>query len=228
MDKNLLFTLVVLFSLLIVDNCFAQDRIVQGQVFTFDSIPLVNAQIKVKSSKQIVKTDSLGRFSLACNETDVFNVSATGFTTRKFKLKKDTKEVHINLALKQGEKNKELAFTSGHINEYDKISIEDNLNKPGFDFSQYTSMYEVIKNRFPGVQIYNGEIIIGGMHSLTGSSAALIVVDGVPSDHTILNSVSPTQVKSVKILRNVSAAIYGSRGANGVVIIETKKEAEKD
>ena len=84
-------------------------------------------------------------------------------------------------------------------------------------------MYELIRGRFAGVQIVNNEIIIRGINSINSSSAALIVIDGVPVDNSVLNTLPPIQVKSVNILKDGSAAIYGSRGANGVVIIETKK-----
>ena len=60
------------------------------------------------------------------------------------------------------------------------------------------------------------------MSSINSSNAALIIVDGVPSYSGVLNSLSPAQVKSISIVKDGSAAIYGSRGANGVVIIETK------
>ncbi|MBT6765191.1 MAG: TonB-dependent receptor plug domain-containing protein, partial [Prolixibacteraceae bacterium] len=59
--------------------------------------------------------------------------------------------------------------------------------------------------------------------SFNSSSAALIVLDGVISDASILNTISPIEVKSIDVLKDGGAAIYGSRGANGVVIIETKK-----
>jgi len=51
----------------------------------------------------------------------------------------------------------------------------------------------------------------------------LIVIDGIPSDESVLNTIPPIQVKSVNVIKDGSAAIYGSRGANGVIIIETKR-----
>jgi TonB-dependent SusC/RagA subfamily outer membrane receptor len=95
------------------------------------------------------------------------------------------------------------------------------------DFSQYSNLYEVIRGRFAGVQIVNGEIIIRGQNSINSSSSALIVVDGVPSNSSVLSSIPPIQVKSINILKDGSSAIYGSRGANGVVLIETKKGGDK-
>jgi TonB-dependent SusC/RagA subfamily outer membrane receptor len=97
------------------------------------------------------------------------------------------------------------------------------LNSDDLDFSQYSNIYELIKGRFAGVQVVNGEIIIRGINSINSSSAALIVVDGVPVDGSALNSIPPVQVKSINVIKDGSSAIYGSRGANGVVLIETKR-----
>jgi len=92
----------------------------------------------------------------------------------------------------------------------------------------YTDMYELIRGRFAGVQVQsNGDIIIRGVNSFNSSSSALIVIDGVPSNSGILSSLPPIQVKNISVLKDGGAAIYGTRGANGVVIIETKKGGDQ-
>jgi len=113
------------------------------------------------------------------------------------------------------------------VTDCSKLNAVANLNNDDIDFSQYTNMYELIQGRFAGVQVMNGEIIIRGVNSINSSSAALIVVDGVPSDNSILATLPPVQVKSIDILKDGSAAIYGARGSNGVVLIETKKAGDK-
>jgi TonB-dependent SusC/RagA subfamily outer membrane receptor len=218
---NFLFTIGLL--LLIGNVSFAQDRIIHGRVFTFDSIPLVKASIEVKSTKQVVYSDTLGYFSVGCAMEDQLKVSATGFSTVKFKTNEKVKVAIINLRLKPGDKNREIAIGYGYVRDADKLNAVATLNNKDLDFSQYSTMYELIRGRFAGVQIVNGEVIIRGTNSINSSSAALIVLDGVPVDNSVLNSLPPIQVKSVNILKDGSAAIYGSRGANGVVIIETKK-----
>ena len=85
-------------------------------------------------------------------------------------------------------------------------------------------MHDLMRGRFAGVKIEsNGDIIIRGVNSFNLSSAALIVVDGVQVDGSIMSTLAPSQVKSINVIKDGSAAIYGSRGANGVVLIETKK-----
>ncbi len=210
-------------AVLIATSVAAQDRIIHGRVFTFDSIPLINASVKVKSTKQTVQTDTTGKFSVAVNPKDILQVSAQGFYKQKAKLADNTKVALINLKLKPGEKNREIAIGYGHVSDRDKLNSVANLNSKDLDFSQYSNMYDLIKGRFAGVQVVNGEIIVRGVNSLNSSSAALIVVDGVAVGEGVLSSIPPVQVRSINVIKDGSAAIYGSRGANGVVLIETKR-----
>jgi TonB-dependent SusC/RagA subfamily outer membrane receptor len=201
----------------------AQDRVIHGIVTTFDSIPLINAEVKVLSSKQKVLTDTLGRFSVGSDHKDKLKVSAYGFYNQKVELNENTKFAAVNLKLKPGEKAREYAIGYGHVNDYERLNSLASLNNNDLDFSQYSNIYELIRGRFAGVQIINDEIIIRGQNSINLSSAALVVLDGVIIDSRTLNSISPIQVKSINVIKDGSAAIYGSRGANGVVIIETRR-----
>ncbi|WP_372946935.1 TonB-dependent receptor plug domain-containing protein [Mariniphaga sp.] len=218
-SKTLPLIAVLFFAL--ISN--AQERIVHGMVTTFDSIPLIDAEVQVRSTKQTVLTDTLGRFSVAVNPGERLKVSATGFFNQKVKLEEKTKFAAINLKLKPGEKNREYAIGYGHVSDRDKLNALASLNSDDLDFSQYSDIYDLIKGRFAGVQVVNGEIIIRGINSINSSSAALIVVDGVPVDGSALSSIPPVQVKSINVIKDGSSAIYGSRGANGVVLIETKR-----
>jgi len=86
---------------------------------------------------------------------------------------------------------------------------------------------DLIRGRFAGVQIMNDIIIIRGLNSVSSSNGALIVVDGQIVDNSALNNLPPSDIKNINIIKDGSSAIYGSRGANGVVIIETKKGKDK-
>jgi TonB-dependent SusC/RagA subfamily outer membrane receptor len=83
--------------------------------------------------------------------------------------------------------------------------------------SSYTNIYEMIQGKVPGVQVTGSKITIRGINSINLSTDPLFVVDGI-----VVNSidyVSPRQVKSISVLKGSDAAIYGSRGAGGVIII---------
>ena len=212
-------------TIFIVTKSYSQDRVIHGRVFTFDSIPVINAQISVKSTKQIVNSDSVGRFSVACNAEDVLNVFGEGFYKQKVKLDDKTKLAIVNLKLKPGEKNREIAIGFGHVADRDLLYSVSNLNNREMDFSQYSTMNELIQGRLPGVQVVNGEVFVRGISSIN-SHAALIVVDGVISDNSVLSMLPPSQVKNISVIKDGGSAIYGSRGANGVVLIETKNGGE--
>lgn len=223
MTKKILTPLFLLAAVYFALSAGAQDKIIHGMVTTFDSIPLSGAEVRIKSTKQTILTDSLGRFSATVNPGDKLKVSAYGFYNQKVKLEEKIKFAAINLKLKPGEKNREYAIGYGHVTDRDKLSALANLNSNDMDFSQYSTIQELIQGRFAGVQIVNGEVIIRGINSINSSSAALVIVDGVQVGGSVLNSIPPTQVSSINVIKDGSAAIYGSRGANGVLIIETKR-----
>lgn len=228
MDNRFFTHVLFLVCLLIACNVQAQDRIIQGKVTTFENIPLSGVEVQVKSTQQIVKTDTLGRFTAACNIKDKLSFFAHGFNKQSVKLKENTKFVAVNLHLKPGEKGKALAIGYGHVIDEDKLSAISSLRDDNDDFSKYTDMYELIRGRFSGVQIIGDEVIIRGNKTMGSSNAALIVVDGIERDGNILGILPPHTVKSIDILKDGGSAIYGSRGANGVVLIETKKGDENE
>lgn len=223
MRTNILRLLFLVLITIIATTSYAQERIIHGMVHTFDSIPLVGATVMVKATKQRVLTDTLGNFAIACNKSDKLKVSANGFYNQNVKISEEIKLVAVNLRLKPGDKARQYAIGYGHVLNEDRLNAVANLNRSDVDFSMYSNMYDLIEGRLAGVQVSNGEVIIRGVNSINSSSAALIVVDGVPSDNSILMSLPPIQVKNISVIKDGSSAIYGARGANGVVLIETKK-----
>lgn len=223
--KNLfykLFLIVFLFS--ITSISYSQKRIVTGKVTTLDSIVVINAEIKVLSSKELVLTDSVGNFKVSCLLNDKIKITAKGFNTEKVRIDENTTEVFINLMFKSSEKNLDIAVGYGHIKEKDKSYAITNIrNNKNNDFSMYSNILDLIVISSPSIIISGGNLIIRGESSIKGSSAALIVIDGIDSSMSQLTALSPRIVKSVDILKGGAAAIYGARGGNGVIIITTKR-----
>jgi TonB-dependent SusC/RagA subfamily outer membrane receptor len=199
-----------------------QEKIIRGMITTFDSIPVMKASVKVKRTKQVVYSDSLGHFSIPCKVGDKLQFTAKGFNTYNVNIDTKIRYIFVNLLLKPGPENVEYAIGYGHVKERDKIYAISSLKNGVVDFSLYNNMFELIKGRFPGVSVENGEIIIRGQRSINSSNAALIVVDGMVVDNSYLSLIPPNNVASVDVLKDAASSIYGSRGANGVVIIETK------
>lgn len=227
--KNIFIKVSILLAMVLLGfSGYSQEKVIQGVVTTFDSIAVIGAEVWVKSTKQIVKTDTLGRFSVAVLSNDKLKVKAKGFNTAKVNLTKQAKLVAVNLQLKPGKKAREYAIGYGYVNDRDKLNAMSQITKDDIDFSQYTSIHELIRGRFAGVQVLsNGDIQVRGVNSFHSSTAALIVVDGVPVSSSTLSSIVPSSVKSVNVLKDGGSSIYGTRGANGVVLIETKKGGDE-
>jgi len=93
--------------------------------------------------------------------------------------------------------------------------------------SGYTNIYEYIKGRFAGVEVVGTTIRIRGERSLLGSNEPLILVDGMETSD--ISDISPDMVEKIDVLKDASStAIYGSRGANGVILITTRKTIPND
>ncbi len=214
---------LITISIVFVCNSFGQERLIKGYVTTFDSIALIKASVVVKSSKVEVFTDEQGNFEVLCLPKDKIKVSAGGFITQNVRLTPEIKMALVNLKLKNTPKSAMVAVGYGHVTDKEKLMAVSSMKSNDVDFSQYTSVYDLIRGRFAGVQVSGTEIIIRGTNSFSLSSSALIILDGITVSSSTLSSLSPTEIKSIDILKDGSAAIYGSRGANGVVLIETKK-----
>ncbi len=205
----------------------AQDHPIHGVIHVFENIPVIGAEIKVKSTKQIVKTDSLGKFFVVCNSTDKITVEANGFKKQNVKINKKIKIVAINLQLKPGEETLNHAIGYGHISEKNRTTAMASVQMDPNDYSRYNDIYDLLRGQFAGVEVRDGSILIRGASSYRMSSSALIVIDGIVSNYDILSSIRPMDVKSIHVIKDGSTAVYGSQGANGVVVIETKKGGDE-
>ncbi|PXY01900.1 hypothetical protein DF185_04430 [Marinifilum breve] len=221
--KSILKLTSIIFLVLYSINCFSQKIEVRGKVVVFDSIPVINAKVIVKSSEESLKTNYLGVFECECNEKDKLIVLAKGFSKYTIKVKKKSNELIAKLKLAKIPNADGIAIDKGHILNVDLFKELAKKYHGQKDYSKYTSVMDVIRNEFPSLQISNEGIIIRGKSSLLGSSAANIEIDGVMTDYSTLSGLSPTNIAKIEIVKGSDAAIYGVRGGNGVVKITTKK-----
>jgi TonB-dependent SusC/RagA subfamily outer membrane receptor len=148
-----------------------------------------------------------------------------------YKLKKnvnsriDTVNVKMEfIKTQEKEDNVALAVGYGYISQQNATSAYSNIQskKKGHpDFCSYSDIYDLIKGKSPGVIVSNGQVLVRGTRSFNASNSAIFVVDDIVVDQ--VSQILPCDVKSISILKDEATAIYGSRGANGVVLIETRK-----
>lgn len=198
------------------------NRVISGQVSTLNDLPVANFLIEAKKSGAAVKTDSTGMFSIIVNPKDVLLFKGKVFRNEKVRINKNTPDsIQVKVDFIVTPRNKELAVGYGYVSEDNLINAVSQLERQEVDFCSYNDMFELIRGRFAGVQIRGNDIIIRGISSINLSSSALLVVDG-----NVVSSIaymSPCDVTSINVIKDSGASIYGSRGANGVVVIETRK-----
>ncbi len=209
----------------LASSTYSQTRVVYGQLTAYNKYPLQNIEVKTKKSKAAVKSDSLGLFSIVCQENDVIRIRPKAFQSVSRKVGPDTDTLLINLVFINSRANRELATGYGYINQQDLSYAVSHLEQENNEFCNYENIFELIRGRFPGVTVsrnnYGGAIYVRGATSINMSSEALYVVDGGVTSN--IDWIHPCDIRSIDVLKDGMTAIYGSRGASGVVVIETKR-----
>ncbi len=221
MKKKITLPLIVLISLLTAASVNAQDlRSVTGVVTSFKTIPLRNVTIRALKSGETVTTDTSGTFAIKCFKTDVLRVIASGFVSKKQKVKAES-IYKIDLAYTDNAENFNKAVGNGHIDE--KVLREalfSSENKTVKDYSKYKSIYEAIASEIYNVRVNGNMIVNTKQKSFDRTPEVLLVVDDkIVSDISFINT---EYVKSIEFVDDVSTSLYGAMGANGVLKIRLK------
>lgn len=226
MEKRLFTFIACLF--LSIGMALAQTRVNGTVISSEDGQPVVGASVKVVGTNTGTATDSEGRFSLSVPQGSKLEISYIGMLKKTVKASRDMK-VYLDpdqqnldevMVVAYGTEKKS-AFTGSAA-----VVGNDEITKV-----QVSSPVESLKGKVAGVQMTNASgapgstssIRIRGISSITAGNAPLIVVDGVPYDGD-LNTINPVDVENITVLKDASSsALYGARGANGVIIITTKR-----
>ncbi len=218
---NLFISTLVIFMVPL--NALAQEKTLEGKVTIYDSIPLVDVEVKVKSTGQVSMTDTLGHFTVECMNDDRLIFKARGFRRNRINTVEEDTFLNVNMELGSGSNSLELATKpDGHIRGAWKETVYT-INDKKVDFSMYSNIYDVLRGQISGVHIVGDRVIIRGGNTFSGSDEALFVVDGDIVSKFVFSSVPTSEIKNIKVLKGSEASIYGSRGGNGVVEVETKR-----
>lgn len=220
------YSLLIVFFAFLVAGIQAQDkREISGKVSTLNDIPVANLEVEARKSDAKVMTDSTGKFSILIEPKDVLLFKSKVFKNERVRVKEEkTDSVFVNLKFIPTQRNRERAIVYGYVPEEDLLNAVSHVSNDEVDFCQYSDVFEIIKGRFSGVEIkgtgYNAKVVIRGSISFEGSNEALYIVDGLEVNS--INNIHPCDVKSIDVLKDSGASMYGSQGANGVVLIETR------
>ena len=228
MSKLLLFLTVLLISPCIL---MAQNRTIKGKVVDESGNPVVSANILTKGSKKGTQTDNDGNFSITVSgngSTDLI-VSSVGYASKIVNVAgNDAGTVQLVKEVITQEDVVVVGYAT--IKRKDLTGSVSSVNAKELKDFPLSSAAEALQGKLAGVQLITSEgapgadilVRVRGGGSITQDNSPLYVVDGVQVDNA-LSVLSPQDIATVDVLKDASTtAIYGARGANGVVIITTK------
>ena len=208
---------------------FAQQVSINGTVISgTDNYPVVGASIVEKGTTNGIITDMDGNFSLSVTKGAIIQISYIGYITQEIPANENKK---LNIVLKEnvqalgdvvvtGYSSQKKADLTGAVSVVKMDDIK-NINT--------SNAVQSLQGRVPGLHVTNTgqpngdvDVKIRGVSTL-GNSKPLYIIDGIPSTRS-MNEIATSDIESIQVLKDASAAtIYGSRAANGVIIVTTKK-----
>ena len=242
--------IVSLLSVLMLISALAygQTRTVTGKVTDAQGQPVPFASVILKGKTTGVAADADGVFSIEASPNSVIVISATGFQPTEVNIGTKTT---INASLTIQSSMSEVVVTALGVRRAKNTLPYAAQQVSGDDVSKTRggNLATALSGKVSGLQIIQGNaiggstnVVIRGIKSLTGNNQALFVVDGVPVDNSNTNSanqrtgrggydygnaaadINPDDIESVNVLKGAAAtALYGSRAANGVIMVTTKK-----
>lgn len=220
-------TLILVFMSTLV---FAQTKTVTGTVVDDLGDGVIGAVITVKGSTKGTVTDHDGNFSVVAGAQDVLNIKLIGYIEQNITVGSQT---HIKIVLHEDTQMLDEVVVVGYgtMKKSDVTGAMVRVGEKEMKAMPVKDALQAMQGKTAGVDITSnerpgesGSIRIRGERSLNAGNSPLYVVDGIPLQGTGIDNINPSDIESVDVLKDASAAaIYGSRGANGVILITTKK-----
>ena len=216
----------LMFSLLILQ---AQNIRVSGVIVDEKNETVIGASIKVAGTKIAAITDINGEFKFGCPAGSTLEVSYIGYSSQKVKAQEKVK-VQLSQSSVTLQETVVVGIGYGSIRKADLTGAITSVSAKDLKQGVVTSAEQLLQGKVAGLSVVQGSgdpaagasMKLRGGTSLSAGNSPLVVVDGIPG--VDMNSVQPSEIVSVDVLKDASAAaIYGSRGANGVIIITTNR-----
>lgn len=207
----------------------AEANTVTGVVVDSEGEPLIGATVLVKGTTTGTATDIDGRFSIKAAAGQELQISYVGYQTLNYKVKGgETNLGNITLDADSQVLNDVVVIGYGTAKKGDITSAVASVKADDFTQGKIGDAAELVKGKIAGLTVVNSSgnptagssIRLRGITTLVGTLEPLVLVDGIEGS---LNTVAPENIASIDVLKDASAAaIYGTRGANGVILITTK------
>ena len=230
-SRKALMALTAVVALLLTGTSAFAQQVSRGKVLDSNGEAIVGASVYVPGTTNGVVTDIDGNFELRVAPGTTLEVSCIGYVTRQVPA-----AANMSVTLQDDSLLLEEAVAVGYgtMKKSDVTGAMVSVGSEQLTERPTNNVFEALQGRAAGVDIRSnerpgevGSVLIRGQRSLTASSTPLYVVDGIPMMSGSIENLNPQDIESIEILKDASAtAIYGSRGANGVVLVTTKKGAK--
>ena len=224
-DKQIVLSRKDLAQNTVVDG-IQQSKVVTGTVVDPTGMPVIGANIMVKGTTNGTITDMDGNFSLEADKDAILVVSYIGFANQEIKVGNQSK---LSIALKEDAEALDELVVVGY-GQQKKVNMTGSvtaIKTKDLENIPVSNLSNSLAGRAPGVTITNNSGFAGASSSIRvrGASAEpLYVINGIIRDKTAFDALDPNEVESINILKDAaSAAVYGSKAGNGVVLVTTKK-----
>lgn len=220
---------LILFSILFSVASNAQKKEISGSVLNDADEPLAGATIALQDGNPIGRTNAEGKFTISIPEGKALNLvfSFTGYTTQTVAA---TDGMIVTLVKRIVSGDEVIVIGYGTVQRKSLAGAVSSIKGSELEKAPVVNVAEALTGRLPGVMVTSvdgapgAEIVVRvrGGGSITQDNSPLYIVDGFIVDN--LNGIAATDIESIDVLKDASStAIYGSRGANGVIIVTTKK-----
>ncbi len=209
-----------------------QNIVVNGKITDESGLPIPGASVRIKNASGGTSSDSGGNYKITVpNKEAILIFSSVGYVTLETKVA-DRKQINITLKLKTQSLDEAVVIGYGAVNKKDLTGAVGQVNLEDLSKAPVTTFTQALAGRIAGVHVSSSDgqpgamqnIIIRGPGSLSQDPSPLYIVDGYPVEDFDASSLNTNEIETINVLKDASsAAIYGSRGSNGVIIIETKK-----
>jgi TonB-dependent SusC/RagA subfamily outer membrane receptor len=228
---------LILVSLLAIGTLQAQKKnakiLISGSVTDASLRPVANAIVMIDGQNTSSITDANGDFKVKVKTTakmigvvsfanGMKEEAIDGRTIINFSYATSAPQQQAGATTPQGDQSVNTGYgVQKRSDATGPVKTIDGTDKSK-NYATYSSVYEIIAREVGGVRVNGTQVIIMGSKDFFGDVPALLVLDGVPVDD--YSGVSTSQVESISVLKGSSAAIYGTRGYGGAVVVTTKKE----
>lgn len=214
---------------------YAQERQVSGKVTSADGTPISGVSIAVVGTTKATQTDASGSFTLTVNPGATIEASSIGYTAQRI-LVGNSSVLTIVLASEDTELEEVVVVGYGSTTKEAFTGSAKRIDAANIEKKNVSNISQALTGEVAGLQVTTASgqpgtaatIRVRGYGSVNGNRDPLYVVDGVPFSGN-LTSINNADIASVTVLKDAAAtAIYGSRGANGVIIVTTKTGRGKE